>query len=186
MKRRTDRILTTHVGSLPRPVDLLDMMKTKLTGEGGPVDATVYNQELTDAVAECVSKQAECGLDIITDGELSKPGFFVYVKERLAGFEPRPDQQREIYATEVAVFPRSTSDSTPVTASMKGHAFMSRRLSMSSTISYGSMPVSIHSKLPTRATSTSITCGRTSSCPTAKRLCLGCSPTPTISSNTRS
>jgi methionine synthase II (cobalamin-independent) len=44
MKRRTDRILTTHVGSLPRPPALLDMMKANLTGEGGPVDATVYNR----------------------------------------------------------------------------------------------------------------------------------------------
>jgi 5-methyltetrahydropteroyltriglutamate--homocysteine methyltransferase len=70
MKRRTDRILTTHVSSLPRPPDLLDMMKANLTGKGGPVDATVHNQKLTSAVAACVSKQAECGLDIITDGPL--------------------------------------------------------------------------------------------------------------------
>jgi 5-methyltetrahydropteroyltriglutamate--homocysteine methyltransferase len=105
MKRRTDRILTTHVGSLPRPPELLDMMRANLTGEGGPVDATVYNQTLADAVAACVSKQAECGLDMITDGELSKPGFFAYVKERLAGFEPRPEQKYQIYPTEVAAFP---------------------------------------------------------------------------------
>ena len=75
MKRRTDRILTTHVGSLPRPTDLLDMMKAKLTGEGGPVDASVYNQKLTDAVAACVGKQAECGLDIITDGEMRRESY---------------------------------------------------------------------------------------------------------------
>jgi len=56
MKRRTDRILTTHVGSLPRPPDLLDMMKGNLTGEGEPVDATVYNQKLTDTVAACARR----------------------------------------------------------------------------------------------------------------------------------
>jgi 5-methyltetrahydropteroyltriglutamate--homocysteine methyltransferase len=105
MKRRTDRILTTHVGSLPRPRHLLDMMKANLTGEGGPVEATVYHQTLTEAVAQCVSKQAECGLDIVTDGELSKPGFFAYVKERLTGFEPRPERKYPIYAAEVAAFP---------------------------------------------------------------------------------
>lgn len=56
MKRRTDRFLTTHVSSLPRPPDLVDMMKANLTGEGEPVDATVYNQKLTDAVAACVRR----------------------------------------------------------------------------------------------------------------------------------
>ena len=105
MQRRADRILTTHVGSLPRPTDLLDMMKANLTGEGGPVDAATYNQTLTAAVAQCVSQQAACGLDIVTDGELSKPGFFVYVKERLAGFEPRPERKYQIYAAEVEAFP---------------------------------------------------------------------------------
>lgn len=105
MKRRGDRILTTHVGSLPRPHDLLDLMKARLTGEGGPVDETAYNRILSGAVAECVRKQAECGLDIVADGEIPKPGFFVYVRRRLAGFEPRPDEKYTLYTAEVEAFP---------------------------------------------------------------------------------
>jgi len=85
MKRRTDRILTAPVGSLPKPRDLLDMRKANLRGEGGPVDATIYHQTLTDAVAQCVSKQAECGLDVVSAGELSKSGFFAYVNQGCRG-----------------------------------------------------------------------------------------------------
>ena len=86
MKRSTARILTTHCGSLPRPKDLLDLMKAKLTGE--PYDDAAYARRVRNAVAETVRKQAESGIDILTDGEQGKSGFFVYVGERLAGFEP--------------------------------------------------------------------------------------------------
>ena len=98
-----DRILTTHVGSLPRPHDLLDMMKASLSGH--TTDDAKYHTRVRDAVAECVRKQAECGIDIVCDGEQSKPGFFTYVRERLDGFEGRPQQPRTTFAAEVAAFP---------------------------------------------------------------------------------
>jgi len=98
-----DRILTTHVGSLPRPPDLLDMMKVRLGG--GACDETAYEARLRSAVAEIVRRQIDCGIDIVADGEMSKPGFFTYVSERLAGFEPRPGQGRKAFAREREAFP---------------------------------------------------------------------------------
>jgi len=86
MKRSTDRILTTHVGSLPRPASLFAMMKLKY--EGQAVDPAALDAEVKSAVAEIVRKQAEIGLDVISDGEMSKVGFIPYVNERLTGFEP--------------------------------------------------------------------------------------------------
>lgn len=95
------RIPATHVGSLPRPHALLDAMKAKLAGNA-PAD---YDQRVRAATAECVRKQAEVGIDIVSDGEQSKPGFFTYVQERLGGFEPRPDRKVEIFPAEVRAFP---------------------------------------------------------------------------------
>lgn len=103
VKRSTDRILTTHVGSLPRPKDLLDIMKAKVNGE--PYDPDDYARMVRSAVAEVVRKQVENGIDIPADGEQSKPGFFTYVSERLAGFEPRPDVDLALFTEEVAAFP---------------------------------------------------------------------------------
>jgi 5-methyltetrahydropteroyltriglutamate--homocysteine methyltransferase len=95
------RILTTHVGSLPRPHALLDAMKARLEGKPPPD----YERRVREAVAECVRKQAEVGIDIVSDGEQSKPGFFTYVQERLGGFEPRADKKVEIFPAEVRAFP---------------------------------------------------------------------------------
>jgi 5-methyltetrahydropteroyltriglutamate--homocysteine methyltransferase len=103
LQQNTDRIMTTHVGSLPRPHDLLDMMKARLEGRDYSEDA--YRSRVRAAVAECVRKQAETGIDILCDGEQSKSGFFTYVRERLDGFEPRPQQRRTNFAAEVAAFP---------------------------------------------------------------------------------
>jgi 5-methyltetrahydropteroyltriglutamate--homocysteine methyltransferase len=103
IQHSTDRILTTHVGSLPRPADLLDVMKTRVAGM--PHDRTAYDKRVTRAVAECVRKQAEAGIDIVTDGEQSKPGFFTYVRERLDGFEARPQLKKSIFPAEEAAFP---------------------------------------------------------------------------------
>jgi 5-methyltetrahydropteroyltriglutamate--homocysteine methyltransferase len=86
MKRSTERILTTHVGSLPRPPKLFAMMKEKQ--EGKTLDSSALEIEVRDAVAEVVRKQSETGLDIICDGEMGKVGFIPYVNDRLAGFEP--------------------------------------------------------------------------------------------------
>jgi 5-methyltetrahydropteroyltriglutamate--homocysteine methyltransferase len=98
-----DRILTTHVGSLPRPADLLDVMKAKV--RGAAYDRAAYDARVKSAVAERVKKQVETGIDVVSDGEQSKPGFFTYVRERLEGFEARPQQKRKMFAAEVAAFP---------------------------------------------------------------------------------
>src|SRR5262249_30622224 len=87
MKRNTDRILTTHAGSLPRASDLDAMLRAKEAGQ--PYDAPALPQHLARAVAEVVRQQAEHGLDIISDGEQSKTSFTTYLTERLAGIEPR-------------------------------------------------------------------------------------------------
>jgi 5-methyltetrahydropteroyltriglutamate--homocysteine methyltransferase len=87
MKRSTDRILTTFVGSLARPPDLLEMMYAREHGQ--PYDQKAYAGRVRSAVAEVVRQQVEAGVDIVCDGEQGKPGFFAYVSERLAGFEPR-------------------------------------------------------------------------------------------------
>jgi 5-methyltetrahydropteroyltriglutamate--homocysteine methyltransferase len=102
------RILTTHVGSLPRPHDLLDMMKARLGGEA--YDEAAYDARVRKAVLEAVARQVECGIDIVTDGEQSKPGFFTYVRERLSGFEPRPGMKVPFYEAEVSTFPEYYKD----------------------------------------------------------------------------
>src|SRR5258706_2269300 len=103
LQRSADRILTTHVGSLPRPRDLLDQMKARLAGAAG--DEAAYQARVRGAVADCVRRQVETGIDIVTDGEQSKSGFFTYVRERLTGFEARPDLKRTQFGAEVAAFP---------------------------------------------------------------------------------
>ena len=84
MQRSTYRILTTHTGSLPRPDDLIRMMYAK--EEGVPVDAAVLGKRVREAVAEVVRKQVEAGIDLVNDGEMSKPSYATYIKDRLAGF----------------------------------------------------------------------------------------------------
>ncbi len=88
MQRSADRILTTHVGSLPRPPDLLEAMHARLRGDPD-YDAAAYAARLRGAVGDIVHKQVDLGVDVVTDGELSKPGFIHYVNERLGGFSPR-------------------------------------------------------------------------------------------------
>jgi len=84
MRRSTARFLTTHTGSLPRPDDLIRMMFAK--EEGVPVDAAVLAARVRSAVGEVVAKQAQAGIDVLNDGELSKPSYATYVKDRLDGF----------------------------------------------------------------------------------------------------
>jgi 5-methyltetrahydropteroyltriglutamate--homocysteine methyltransferase len=100
MQRSRERILTTHVGSLPRPGDLLDLMKAEL-----PVEDERYAQRVRQAVQEVVRQQVDSGLDIVSDGEQGRPGFFTYVAERLDGFEARPGSRGELWAAEVNAFP---------------------------------------------------------------------------------
>jgi 5-methyltetrahydropteroyltriglutamate--homocysteine methyltransferase len=95
VKRSTDRILTTHVGSLIRPVDVLEDMMAKTLGE--PVDERRFEANVARGVADVVAKQAEIGIDIPSDGEISKPSFHNYVVERLGGLEPMPPAERAPY-----------------------------------------------------------------------------------------
>jgi 5-methyltetrahydropteroyltriglutamate--homocysteine methyltransferase len=79
-----DRILTTHVGSLPRPQSLLSIMHDK--AEGRPYEEAALDAELARAVAEVVRQQVDAGIDLVSDGEFSKPSYATYVSERLTGF----------------------------------------------------------------------------------------------------
>lgn len=103
MQRSTDRILTTHCGSLARPKNLLDLMKSRISGE--PCDPDFYARQVSGAVLDVVHKQVEHGIDIPTDGEQGKLGFFSYVSERLGGFEPRPGPRPAMFGAEVDAFP---------------------------------------------------------------------------------
>lgn len=85
MQRSADRILTTHVGSLPRSADFYAMSVARRAGE--KVDEAVYAARLRQEVAEVVRKQVDLGIDIVDDGEMSKPSFITYINERLSGFE---------------------------------------------------------------------------------------------------
>jgi 5-methyltetrahydropteroyltriglutamate--homocysteine methyltransferase len=84
----TDRILTTHAGSLPRPPDLSEMVIAK--ANGASYDPAKLDERLKSAVAEVVLRQAKCGIDCVNDGELSKTNFTDYVRGRIAGYEARP------------------------------------------------------------------------------------------------
>jgi len=86
MKRSTDRILTTHVGSLSRPDDLRALIQAKQQGQA--VDEAAFEARVKSAVAETVARQSEAGIDIVADGEQGRVGFIPYVNERLTGIEP--------------------------------------------------------------------------------------------------
>jgi 5-methyltetrahydropteroyltriglutamate--homocysteine methyltransferase len=103
LQQNTDHIQTTHIGSLPRPHRLLDQLKAKYSG--AEFDAAQFETELSESVRDVVRQQRDCGVEIVTDGEFSKPGFFTYVQERLEGFEARPGQKMLIFEKEVAAFP---------------------------------------------------------------------------------
>jgi 5-methyltetrahydropteroyltriglutamate--homocysteine methyltransferase len=87
MKLSTDRLLTTHVGSLPRPDDLFEMMLDRMDGK--PVDEKAYAERVRKAVADSVKQQVDAGLDVVSDGEMGKPSFITYAAERLDGLEKR-------------------------------------------------------------------------------------------------
>ena len=84
MPRSVDRFLTTHTGSLPRPDDLTQMMFAK--EEGCPVDDEALARRIRSSVKEIVEKQRNVGVDVVSDGEMSKPSYATYIKDRLSGF----------------------------------------------------------------------------------------------------
>src|SRR4029450_9745495 len=84
MKRSSERILTTHTGSLPRPADLAAMLEALDTG--APFDAAAFQARGRRAAADIVRKQFDAGIDIVSDGEQGKVGYSTYVRHRLTGF----------------------------------------------------------------------------------------------------
>ena len=84
MKRSTNRILTTHTGSLPRPPELIEIIRQAETGE--LADRAAFEAKVREAVADAVRRQAEAGIDVLNDGEMGKPGYATYIKDRCTGF----------------------------------------------------------------------------------------------------
>src|ERR1700733_2740908 len=106
MQRSTDRILTTHAGSLPREDDLNALIRKKATGEA--LDETAFAARVKSAVGDVVRRQAEAGIDVVADGEQGRVGFIPYVNERLAGIEPSPKVEAANYwalSREYVAFP---------------------------------------------------------------------------------
>jgi 5-methyltetrahydropteroyltriglutamate--homocysteine methyltransferase len=96
MKRSTDRILTTHAGSLARPPDLLEMLRAKAADQ--PYDHEALGRRVRTAVAEVVRQQIDAGVDVVSDGEEGKPGFANYVKDRLTGIVAREGMRPRIFS----------------------------------------------------------------------------------------
>lgn len=88
MKTSQHRILTTHTGSLPRPKSLVDLVLAR--EQGRAVDAAAFEAEVAKAVDEVVAKQIAAGIDVVSDGEMSKPSYTTYIRHRVAGIEPDP------------------------------------------------------------------------------------------------
>src|SRR5262252_1295004 len=84
MKTSTERILTTHVGSIPRPESIRALLRARLAGQ--PIDEAELTARAAYAVTDVVRRQAEIGLDVVSDGEMSKTSFLAYTDERLSGF----------------------------------------------------------------------------------------------------
>jgi 5-methyltetrahydropteroyltriglutamate--homocysteine methyltransferase len=84
MRRSTERILTTHTGSLPRPPDLIELIQRREAGEA--LDEAALAKRVEAAVGEVVGKQIEAGVDVVSDGEMGKPSFATYVLDRIDGF----------------------------------------------------------------------------------------------------
>src|SRR5882724_10336217 len=97
MKLSTDRILTTHVGSLPRTDPVVDMLLRKERNQ--PFDAGEFEHGMKQGVAEAVARQVAIGIDVVSDGETSKIGYATYIKDRLTGFGGEnfvPKPQRDL------------------------------------------------------------------------------------------
>jgi len=105
MQRSTERILTTHAGSLPRPRDLLGLVRSRARGER--IDETAFQARLRQAVGEIVRKQAALGIDVVDDGEFGKPSFVTYVRERLGGLTRQEGERQSpwIRSREAISFP---------------------------------------------------------------------------------
>ena len=88
MQTSTNRILTTHTGSLPRPKPLIDVILRREQGEA--IDAASFEAATANAVDEVVARQVAAGIDVVSDGEMSKPSYTTYIRHRVEGIEPDP------------------------------------------------------------------------------------------------
>jgi len=88
MKTSKDRILTTHTGSLPRPKPLIDLVMNRERGE--MIDAAAFAAETAKAIDDIVAQQLAAGIDVVSDGEMSKPSYTTYIRHRVSGIEPDP------------------------------------------------------------------------------------------------
>jgi 5-methyltetrahydropteroyltriglutamate--homocysteine methyltransferase len=102
MHRSTERILTTHTGSLPRPPSLQNLLYA--AEQGKDVDQSTFQKEIQEAVNAVVHQQVSCGLDIINDGEMGKISYMTYPKDRLSGFRG-PDAPARMQALDLVEFP---------------------------------------------------------------------------------
>lgn len=105
MQRSTDRFLTTHVGSLARPRNVLDLMFARERGEA--YDLAKFDSAVHDAVTDAVNRQVQAGVDVICDGEQGKASFLTYVAQRLDGFSPREQEGEDLWqeSRETLAFP---------------------------------------------------------------------------------
>ncbi|HWC29081.1 MAG TPA: hypothetical protein VG845_03265, partial [Dehalococcoidia bacterium] len=115
VQRSTDKILTTHTGSLPRPADLIDMIRKREAGEH--VDEDAFQARVRSAVAETVQKQIDCGIDLVSDGEEGKPSYATYIKDRTTGFDGEAPMRIRIQA-EARDFPEYTERRMATTATI--------------------------------------------------------------------
>ena len=88
MKTSKDRILTTHTGSLPRPKPLIDLVMSRERGE--MIDAAAFAAETAKAIDDIVAQQVAAGIDVVSDGEMSKPSYTTYIRHRVSGIAPDP------------------------------------------------------------------------------------------------
>ncbi len=105
MEQSTDRILTTHTGSLPRPDGLAEQLTALDRGTLSEADSQALPEQIRAAVSATVARQVEAGIDVIDDGEMSKFGYATYVKQRLSGFE---GENEPLALSEFADFPSFT------------------------------------------------------------------------------
>ncbi len=114
MKTSRDRILTTHVGSLPRPPELKQLLVRKDQGEA--YDKNELDRLVHQAVIDIVRRQASVGVDIVNDGEMSKPGYSTYIADRLTGFAGHEPAKSRLDTREhpnfVAAYERMTGGNT--------------------------------------------------------------------------
>lgn len=88
MKTSMDRIITTHTGSLPRPKALVDLVLAREQGDA--INAGAFEVQTARAVDEIVAQQVAAGIDVVSDGEMSKPSYTTYIRHRVSGIEPDP------------------------------------------------------------------------------------------------